>query len=156
MVNSRGEFTGAHNPAVPHWSQIQHLARRMMPCETYDALLPRRSGVRASGLSVALGEAILRDDHRVPAPYVDAGSFDLSSASLWGRPGKFVVDNFPLSISCRPLSIRGIGIDRKLRWTGFGHDPAFGIRYSPPECGRLRPRISLSGQVTRHLLSCPP
>jgi hypothetical protein len=31
MVNSRGEFTGAHNPAVPHWSQIQHLAIRMMP-----------------------------------------------------------------------------------------------------------------------------
>jgi hypothetical protein len=55
-------------------------------------------------LSIALGEAILLDDHRVQPPYVDAGSFDLSSAS-----------------SCNfPLSIRGIGIDRKLRWTGFG------------------------------------
>jgi hypothetical protein len=53
---------------------------------------------------MALGEAILRDDHRVPAPYVDVGSFDLSSASLWGRPRKFVVNNFPLSISGRPLS----------------------------------------------------
>jgi hypothetical protein len=30
MVNSRGEFTGAHGPAVPHWSQIQHLAIRVM------------------------------------------------------------------------------------------------------------------------------
>jgi hypothetical protein len=60
------------------------------------------------------------DDLRVPVPYVDAGSFDLSSASLWGRPRKFVVDNFPLSISCRSMSIRGIGIDRKFRWTGFG------------------------------------
>ncbi len=34
-------------------------------------------------------------------------------------------DNFPLSISCRPLSIRGIGIDRKFRWTGFG---AYAVR----------------------------
>lgn len=77
------------------------------PCDTYDALLPRRSGVRASGLFIALGEAILIDDHRVPAPYVDAGTFDLSSASLWGRLRKFVVDYFPVSILCRPVSIRG-------------------------------------------------
>jgi hypothetical protein len=65
--------------------------------------------VRASGLSIALGEAILIDDHRVPAPYVAAGSFDLSSASR----------NFP-------LSIRGIGIDQKLRWTGFCQELSVG------------------------------
>src|SRR5271154_4711147 len=44
------------------------------------------------------------------------------SASLGGRPPKFVVDDFPLSISCRPLSIRGIGIDRKFRWADFGQE----------------------------------
>jgi hypothetical protein len=59
--------------------------------------------VRASGLSIARGEAMLLDDHRVLAPYVDA------EALIYRRR----VRNFA-------LSIRGIGIDRKLRWTGFG------------------------------------
>jgi len=44
------------------------------PCDTYEVLLPRRSAVRASGFSIARGEAILFDDHRVPGPYVDVCS----------------------------------------------------------------------------------
>src|SRR5258708_29200817 len=31
MVLGGGKFSGANNPAVPHWSQIQHLAIRMTP-----------------------------------------------------------------------------------------------------------------------------
>jgi hypothetical protein len=130
MVNSRAEFTGVHNPVVPHWSQIQNLAIRMMPFFRDVAAC-----VRASGLSIARGEAILLDDHRVPPPYVDAGSFDLSSASMWGRHRKFVVDNFPLSILCRPLSIRGIGIDRKFRSTGFGQKRKFDYSECFPDSG---------------------
>jgi hypothetical protein len=74
MVNSRGEFIGAHNPAVPHWSQIQPLAIRMMPflldvvacmraaCPSHVArrsssttigFLPRRS---MRGASIVVGE----------------------------------------------------------------------------------------------------
>ena len=60
-----------------------------------------------SGLSIARAETIHLDDHRVSAPYVDAGSLD-----LWSVSSKH------LSISSRPLNIRGIGIDREFRWTG--------------------------------------
>jgi hypothetical protein len=73
--------------------------------------------VRAARPSHVVGQRSL-DDHRVPPPYVDAGSFDLASGSMWVGLVNFVVDNFP-------LSIRGIGIDRKFRWTGFGHFETF-------------------------------
>jgi hypothetical protein len=72
----------------------------------------RDVAVRVNGLAIARDEAIVLDDHQVPAPYVDAGSLN-----LWRRVcavGLVIfVDNFL-------LSIRGISIDRKLRWTGFG------------------------------------
>jgi hypothetical protein len=60
--------------------------------------------VRASGLSIARGEAIPFDDHRVPPPYVDAGALLIVGEFIWRRPRKFVVDNFPLSISNDRLS----------------------------------------------------
>jgi hypothetical protein len=93
-------LAGAHNPAVPYCPQIQHLEIRLMPFFCDVAACACEQLVR---LSIARGEAMLFDDHRVPPPYVDAG------ALIYRRR----VRNFP-------LSIRGIGIDRKLRWTGFG------------------------------------
>jgi hypothetical protein len=62
------------------------------------------------------------DDYRVLDPYVDAESFDLSSASLWASQILLLITF--LSISCRSLNIRGIGIERKFRWTAFGRHPS--------------------------------
>jgi hypothetical protein len=74
------------------------------------------------------------------------------SASLWGRPPKFVIDDFPLSISCRPLSIRGIGIDRKFRWADFGQKRNSSVAeclpessHSPPALNSRRELISARG-----------
>ena len=92
IVNPRGELL-AHTFDVAHCRQIQHLALGIK------ARRPQRSG-GASGFSFTRAVAIYLDDHRVPAPYVDAGSFNLCrrvfrrtfagrsrKVSLWcGRP----------------------------------------------------------------------
>ena len=108
MVNARGEFTGAHNPAAPHWSQIQNLAVRMtLFFRDVAACLraARPSHVASQCSSTTIG-FLPRTSMRV----------DSASGSMWVGLVNFVVDNFP-------LSIRAIGIDRKFRWTGFGPLP---------------------------------
>ena len=116
MVNSRGEFTGAHNPAVPHWSQNQKLAIRMM-------LLFRDVAAR---LRAACPSHVARQSSSTTIGFLPRTS--MRGALIYRRRACgvglviFVVDN-------STLSIRGIGIDRKLRWVGFGQSgakPTFG------------------------------
>ena len=87
MVNARGEFTGAHNPAAPHWSQIQHLAIRMtLFCRDVAACLraARPSHVASQRSSKTIGF--------LPSTSMRV---DSASGSMWVGLVNFVVDNFP-------------------------------------------------------------